>query len=115
MSYDLQLRQRRICAHYGASFAPSPPHLKLGVSKNLKDGIQPLNGLRHPPAGDATGWYIWAGELSNDPAFFMSIPVAEIDRWAPAVVKYLGLPPGWRFLCSERHEDVWFDSALLSV
>jgi hypothetical protein len=30
-------------------------------------------------------------------------------------MKYLALPPGWRFLIATNHEDVWFDAALLDV
>ena len=31
------------------------------------------------------------------------------------VVRYLGLPAGWRFLIAGDHQDVWFDPMLLEV
>ncbi len=31
--------QRVVCAHYGAAFAPSPSHLKVGIARNVRDGV----------------------------------------------------------------------------
>lgn len=45
--------------------------LKVGISLNVREKMTPLNGFRHPPTNDTTGWYIWVGEeLSDDPDFF---------------------------------------------
>lgn len=106
--------QREICQRFGADYCPSPISLKVGVSLNVRDGIAPVNGLRHSPEGDTTGWYIWAGEeLSNASDFFKPLHVEHLDEWCPQIKKYLGLPPGWRFLISGDYEDVWFDETLL--
>ena len=35
-----------------------------------------------------------------------------VDRRA-SIMRYLGLPPGWRFLVADAYEDVWFDATLL--
>lgn len=116
MSKDLLAQQRAVCEKHKATFCPSPEDLKVGISLNIKDGLWPINGLRHPPQGDATGWYIWAGEmLSTDPNFFSPLHVEHLSQWCPRVQKYLGLPPGWRFLISDGYEDVWFDASLLNV
>jgi hypothetical protein len=88
----------------------------VGVSRNIKDGIWPINGLRHPQEGDTTGWYIWAGEdFSTDDDFFVPLHVKHLEEWCPAVIKYLGLAPGWRFLLANDYEDVWQDLSLLGV
>jgi hypothetical protein len=95
---------------------PTPGDLKVGISSNVCAGILPLNGLRHSPTGDTTGWYIWAGEeLSSAPDFFKPLHAAHLPEWCPAVQKYLGLPPGWRFLLAREYEDVWFDPTLLVI
>ena len=113
---DLTPAQRAICAKYGANFSPIDPMLKVGININLRTGLQPLNGLRHPQAGDTCGWYLWAGEgLTEDPDFFVPLHAVHLADWCPLVLPYLALPPGWRFLIAEGHEDVWFDAALLSV
>ena len=90
-------------------------HLKVGIALNVREGITPINGLRHPPEGDTTGWYIYAGEeLSDDPDFFKPLHVEHLDKWCPQIKKYLGLPAGRRFLVAGDYEDVWFDESLLS-
>jgi hypothetical protein len=106
--------QRRVCERFGVVFVPSPPHLKVGIAEDARSRLRPLNGLRHVPEGDTTGWYIWAGEsLSRDADYFQPLHVAHLDERCPAVIPYLGLPPGWRFLLAENYEDVWFDPDLL--
>lgn len=111
---DLVAMQKRICAKYGADFVPASEGLKLGISLNVREGMLPINGVRCPVEGDTTGWYIWAGEvLSEDVDFFRPLHVSHVEQWCPQVLKYLGLPPGWRFLCAGDYEDVWFDPGSL--
>jgi hypothetical protein len=108
--------QREICEKYGAEFCPAPSHEKLGIADNVRTGALPINGLRHPPAGDTSGWYVWAGEeLSADADFFQPLHIKHLDKWCPRIEKYLGLAPGWRFLVADDYEDVWFDPQLLNV
>lgn len=108
--------QKELCEKYKARFLSSPSNLKVGIATNVREGIVPINGLRHPPEGDTTGWYIYAGEeLSDDPDFFKPLHVEHLDDWCPQIKKYLGLAPGWRFLVAGDYEDVWFDESLLEV
>jgi hypothetical protein len=108
-------RQLKICQKFGASFAPSPSDQKVGMAANIKSGLIPINGLRHMPYGDTTGWYIWAGEtLSQEDDFFLPLHVSHIGDWCPVVNDYLGLAPGWRFLIAGDYVDVWFDEKLLT-
>ena len=117
MSKDaMEKLQMNLCSRYGAEYLPSPSNFKVGISENVRDQIDPINGLRHPPKGDTTGWYIYAGEvLSDDPEFFLPLHVAHVKDWCPQVGKYLGLAPGWRFLIAADFEDVWFDDSLLEI
>jgi hypothetical protein len=72
--------------------------------------------LRHPPEGDATGWYIWSGEeFSESPDFFVPLCAKHLQVAHPEIAKYLGLAPGWRFLIAPAYEDVWFDENLLKI
>jgi len=48
--------QLEICKKYSVSFFASPEELVVGVSLNVKSGLFPINGLRHPPEGNSTGW-----------------------------------------------------------
>jgi len=107
--------QRQLCRRFGAAFLSSPLDLKVGITENVRAGAFPMNGLRHTPEKDTTGWYIWAGEdISEDPDFFKPLHVKHLDQSCPLVLKYLGLPPGWRFLIADGYEDVWFDAKLLA-
>lgn len=106
--------QKKLCKKYNAEFLSSPSNLKIGIATNVREGIVPINGFRHSPEGDTTGWYIYAGEeLSDDPDFFKPLHVEHLDKWCPQIKKYLGLAPGWRFLIAENYEDVWFDKNLI--
>lgn len=108
--------QRSYCASMGVDFRPSFGNARVGVSLNVRDGVVPLNGLRHPESPGVSGWYLWAGgEPSQDSEFFRPIHALHLPDWCPAIVKFLGLPPGWRFLVAGEYEDVWFDSSLLKV
>jgi hypothetical protein len=108
--------QRIVCQTFGSAYIPALDHQKVGVSRNIQTGIVPLNGLRHPPTGDTTGWYLWAGEeLPSDEDFFLPLHVSHLGEWCPEIVKFLALEPGWRFLKDGEYEDVWFDPSLVRV
>jgi hypothetical protein len=106
--------QKNICKKYGAEFFPSLDDLMIGISRNFDVTNYPLNGLRHLPESGTCGWYIWSGEkFSEAPDFFEPMHVAHLTDVCSIIVKYFGLPPGWRFLVAPDHEDVWFDENLL--
>ena len=107
--------QKEVCGKVGV--APDPPSQfqKVGIALQTLH-LTPLNGLRHPAAGDASGWFIWGGpELSQAPDFFEPLHVTHLAEYCPRALKYLALPAGWRFLEAGGHEDVWHDSALLDI
>jgi hypothetical protein len=104
--------QRETCARFGVDPVPTPDDLKVGLARA---GSGPIHGLRHPPQGDTAGWYIWCGELSDAEDFFSPLHASHLSDELPEVVPFLALPPGWRFLLSPGHEDVWYDETLLEV
>lgn len=108
-------QQKRICSRFGAVYQYCDLNLKVGISLNVKDGSRPLHGLRIKEEGGTCGWYIWSGEWSDDPDFFVPLHAIHLKEWAPIVLPYLGLPQGWRFLIAENYEDVWEDRALLET
>lgn len=107
--------QRKVCEEWGSEFVETLSSQKIGISENTRDNIFPINGLRHPPSGDTSGWYIWAGnEIGSSDDFFLPLHAEHLDEWCPIIEKYLGLAPGWRFLIAPDYEDVWFDASLLA-
>lgn len=109
MQNERHQQQENICKKYGAGIETCPAGLKVGISRNIRDGILPINGVRIKPEGGLSGWFIWAGEWSDDPEFFVPLHVGHLDDWCPSAIPYLLLPPGWRFQVAPNHEDVWFD------
>ena len=108
--------QKEVCLRYQAMFVAAPPGLKVGISPNVRTGLLPLNGLRHRAEGGTTGWYLWAGETMHlDADFFVPLHVEHLTVWCPAVLPFLGLPPGWRFRIADDYEDVWEDPSLLAT
>jgi len=108
--------QSAVCLRYSASFLAAPPDYKIGISKGIlaDNSKMPINGLRHITEKDTSGWYIWNGEYSEDPDFFVPLHIAHLYEICPLVVKYLGLAPGWRFVADNNgYEDVWHDKSLL--
>ena len=106
--------QTALCEQYGAKFQPCAPHLKLGIAVATLNQA-PINGLRHRPQGDTTGWYVWGGqELSPTEDFFQPLHVVHLEELLRTAVRYLGPWPGWRFQVANCHEDVWFDANLLN-
>jgi hypothetical protein len=115
MSSETQDKQQTICSRFRAPYFGCDLGLKVGISKNVRDGLRPLNGLRIQPVADTCGWYIWAGEEYSEAAdFFVPLHGIHLAEWAPLVIPYLGLPPGWRFLVTESYEDVWKDPQLIT-
>ena len=106
--------QLAVCQRFHTKYFGCDQMLKVGISRNVREGLRPLNGLRLKPEGETSGWYIWAGEqFSEAPDFFVPLHVSHLITWAPQAMPYLGLPPGWRFLVTDGYEDVWEDPYLL--
>ena len=105
--------QEVLCQQYGVEpDMPSRTEI-LGIAIATL-GQAPLNGLRHRPAKGTCGWYIWAGDTFTDEAdFFQPLHVRHLEERCPEAIRFLALPPGWRFLTDGEHTDVWQDLSLL--
>ncbi|WP_211826681.1 immunity protein Imm33 domain-containing protein [Kistimonas asteriae] len=107
--------QKEICKKFETMPFPCNGKDKLGIAIDTI-GKLPINGLRHMPEKGTSGWYIWCGEeLSDSPDFFNPIHVEHIEKYLPNVNQYLLLPPGYRFLITNKYEDVWYDPQLTTV
>ena len=108
--------ERAILARAAVDAWPVHPLEKVGIDEGARNGGLPLNGLRHPPSSGTSGWYIWSGtEPGEANDFFVPLHAGHLAKECPTVLPYLALPPGWRFLIDEGHEDIWFDGSLLEV
>ena len=114
---DIVAMQKELCEKYHVEWVESSPMMKIGIAKNTLTAGMPINGLRHPIEKDMSGWYLWASEgFPKDQDAFDSMHIEHLDSYLSQVLKYLGFPPGWRFLIdSKGYEDVWFDEKLLQI
>jgi hypothetical protein len=107
--------QRDFCRQRGVEYFPVSANSKLGFALATR-GQLPINGLRHSPAGETCGWYIWCGEVFGDtPDFFAPLHTRHFYEDHPEIAKLLGLAPGHRFLLAGDQLQVWFDASLLNV
>lgn len=108
-------RQLGVCMRFKTEPYSTSETEKVGITTTITEDHTPLNGMRIPPHGDASGWYIWSGEeFSDDPGFFVPLHIEHLHELRPEVIDYLLLPPGWRFMIATDFEDVWFDAELLT-
>ncbi len=106
-----------LCAAHGVPRLPPDPYMNVGIARNVRtNDLGPLNGLRHAVEGRGCGWFLWAGtELGQEGDFFKPVPALYVSDWCAEAQRYLGLPPGWRFLTDGDREDVWEDESLLDL
>lgn len=110
---SISTEQLSICLK--ARVNPQPPEVgsKVGISLSVRGSSGIVHGLRHLPTETTNGWYLWTGDLSQDPSFFKPLHVEHIEDWRPGISRFLALPPGWRFLWDGSYEDIWFDESLI--
>jgi hypothetical protein len=111
---NLISEQKSVCEKVNAEFSPTPFNTIMGVALSTLLQNKTINGLRHPTKfKDNNGWYIWADEYSLANDFFKPIHVHHLFELSPQILKYLGLPPGWRFLIDNSgYEDIWYDESI---
>ena len=102
-----------ICQRVGAVPNPPQPRSKVGIALKTIDRA-PINGMRIQPGEGTNGWFLWCGEeRSDDEDFYAPLHAEHLPDYLPEVVKYLALPPGYRFQIDRSgYEDIWFDAAL---
>lgn len=113
---SFEQEQKNLCRRFGVVYQPVDFELRFGVSDNFFSGVLPLNGLRHPPEENMSGWYLWASEeFSDADDLFKPMHIFHLIDRSPNLLKYFALPAGWRFLVAGDYEDVWFDASLLNI
>lgn len=115
---DREQEQKDVCKRLELQWTPIGKGLMVAINGSLFTDTQPINGLRHPRQEDIDGWYIWSGgEIpQGKDNFFNPIHHEHLLDIQPLVLKYLGLPYGYRFQIDDKgYEDVWFDQSILEI
>lgn len=111
------LEQTILCENHGVIPVYTDDMMLIGLGRNFQPNLQ-INGLRHNPTKIYSGWFIWSGDDFDvsDSHFFEPTHTFHIIELTPFIFKYLGLPPGYRFLIDKYgYEDIWFDEQLLEI
>ncbi|NLR98480.1 hypothetical protein HGP17_16805 [Rhizobium sp. P38BS-XIX] len=72
-------------------------------------GRMPISGVgQAAPEGGNISWFFHCGEYCDATDFYQPVHTAHLCEVLPAVVKYLRLPVGTRFIIDDQgYEDVW--------
>lgn len=114
----IQQQQKDLCERLNVEWISIDKTSIIAFNDSLFSDIMPINGLRHPSEEQIQGWYLWSGgEIPQDDInFFRPIHVEHLIEKNHFVLKYLGLPTGWRFQIDKSgYEDIWFDKELLKI
>jgi hypothetical protein len=80
------------------------------------DGIYPLTAVRHRVEHGTTGWYVWAGEYSDDEDFFVPVHTGHLELYCPDLAAFLAMPPGWWFeFAADGSSNGGYDATLLET
>jgi len=79
--------EHTVCQRAGAVPLAPRPRSKLGLALSTT-GMVPINGVRHMPTEETSGWYLWCGdELSGDPDVFAPVHVEHLAEYMPDVIE----------------------------
>jgi len=107
------MEQNMVCKKFNVEIVPLEQFAIVGLADERGDIT--FNALRHPQ-DNYSGWFLWLGKWSDGKDFFRPVHACHLMETKPQIIKYLGLPPGYRILIDDQgYEDVWFDESLLSV
>ncbi|MFN3149121.1 hypothetical protein [Bremerella sp.] len=106
MSDSIEESQRRICTIFDAQYTPVGPG-RIGIALQTLDQL-PFRGVRVAPVGNMCGWWIHAGEWSDDPHFYQPMCQEHIEETCQWILPFLKLPIGWQFYTDGKGNiDAW--------
>ena len=114
----IQQQQKALCQKLNINWTPVERDSLIAFNDSLFSSTQPINGLRHPKKEKMDGWFLWSGGTfpQDDEKYFKPLHIEHLLEKRPLVLKYLGLPAGWRFQIDDLgYEDIWFDNSILSI
>ncbi|WP_230974055.1 hypothetical protein [Burkholderia territorii] len=98
--------QLDMCRRYGLSDAAPEDMVAVAISTL---GKMPVYGTRISlPERENVSWFFHCGEYSDAVDFYQAVHTDHLAQLLPAVLKYLRLPHGSKFIIDDKgFEDVW--------
>ena len=82
-----KLKHLERCRKHHVRFVPAQPHSNVHFALETI-GQTPINGLRHPPQRDSSGWYIWCGEeFPTSPQCFIALQTIHLADCCPEALR----------------------------
>jgi|GEM_PF-3278019 len=98
--------QRRVCAHWGAPFERPNADSLVSISALVLQGHMPVAGVRYRMTGKMSGWIIYASDIHEEVDDLTYEHVVHLATMRPDLLRYMGLPVGWRFDFESEGENV---------
>jgi hypothetical protein len=97
--HKIQQQQKELYNKLKVDLTPVDKTALIAFNDSLLSAVKPINGLRHSKQGVMDGWYLWSGGgiPQDNNEFFKPLHVGHLLETRPVVLKFLGLPAGWRF------------------
>ena len=110
--------QKEFCDSKNTNFEKTKEIQFVVVSDDVLSGAL-VEGVRYKPQENMSGWWLTSKDYSGNIEDLKLEHVEHIYEKRKDLVKFLGLPPGYRFfqekyVSNSSPEDVWFDEDILS-
>jgi hypothetical protein len=99
--------QHEICRRHSAVFCPPSPEQLIAQSPNAKAGLGELTGTRWNEQPPMSGWYIYGGDLPENPRDYVLEHIYHVTHRRPEIAPLIALPPGFEFRMSDP-PAIWF-------
>ncbi|MBC8798477.1 hypothetical protein H0S63_22100 [Shewanella algae] len=103
--------QHEVCMTVNAEFSPIRPDQLVVISDGVYEG-EPTEGVRYPSPQHMSGWWLTTDLYNGDINTLKTVHAHHVAKKRPDLVKYFGLPFGYRFFA--RENDIWFDSNIMN-
>ncbi|KRP68041.1 hypothetical protein TU82_04370 [Pseudomonas orientalis] len=106
---QLWAEQHMICAKNGVDYVAPSFEQMIIISHGVMEG-DPAEGVRYPSPEHMSGWWITTDRYDGNTENLQSVHLQHVAVNRPDLVKYLGLPFGYRF--HGPSNDVWLDEKI---
>lgn len=98
-----------VCRHWAAPYLPTDEQALVAISRLVFAGHLPVTGKRYESNGANSGWYFSAGDRREEVTDLVNEHAVHLATVRPDLLRYLGLPVGWRFDREAAGENVRYE------
>lgn len=98
--------QHWVCERYGASFDPFTDDSLVSIAPAILDPNVAVEGTRYEMSGAMAGWFLIDEHFVGSVHDLQIEHARHVAEARPDLVRYFGLPPGWRFFRTATGESV---------